>query len=335
MEHLLFLLSNSIIDYLDYASFVPSPATAGDIKSLVITSSSNEEAVYNDGYGWVTGKKNTSATLTLGNSFNPNLVSINVTVIANSEDGDGPVNNNPKPIFSQYDPFFCVSENTALDTLTSKLVVTCKEGDKAIVGVPTTNEGPFNLDGYSMSLTMDKGYVSILSDQASYYTLDAYAKYYVYVELTILDFGNITLSVWGKSGDTPIITFDFTAVQGSATANSAARGYVNSFLTNLKSQLGSGQGFTYGEIQDGEVPNSFYTIIKYQDKLGMGSAVNLLNALIESGFIPSGLTKRGNSSDATSVTANFTNGDNTVDFTLTITNTGTKQYEILAYAIDK
>lgn len=78
------VFANSVIELNnDNMEFLPT--TAIDMSSIVITNSSNEDAIYFDSYGnWSsTGLVGEKTTLTLGNESNPNLFELEIEVNAN------------------------------------------------------------------------------------------------------------------------------------------------------------------------------------------------------------------------------------------------------------
>lgn len=113
------------------------PTTAIDLDSLIITNTTNEEAIVADGYGgWVAGKVDSSTTLTIGNSFIENLFTVDITIVKS------PVLNAPNLTETAFIPLD--NEVTvSFDSLNYRDEVILSNSNSRFIGLTTSNEGPF------------------------------------------------------------------------------------------------------------------------------------------------------------------------------------------------
>ena len=171
-----------------------SPETAIDQSSIVITSSSNENAVYKDDYGrWVTttaiGEK---STLTLGNNSNPSMISVEVEIVELSF--------NTTVDDSKYATLIpaSIKEWGAYDIKNSQYyfetTLSIANGEVVTYGLPADNAGPFKDLGKITYTYSDESICSLTIAEMNY-SYGSYSSWFVYFDIEPKQVGSTTVTI--------------------------------------------------------------------------------------------------------------------------------------------
>lgn len=177
--------------------FLCAPETAIDRDTIRILQSSNENAVKfdaNEG-AWIAQIAGETATLTIGNEFNPNLAQVEVTVIEKAVSQNTPM----IAPSNEWDQAICLDESTEVtynaydETLGSAVLHATNAGEASYL-IATQNSGPFDgLEGeFTFQCLDDNGAVASLSiDEmnASLTNLSEDYWYYVFIHVNFQSSG--------------------------------------------------------------------------------------------------------------------------------------------------
>lgn len=157
------------------------PSTALDVSNLVITGTSNENALIKTESGWVTGEIGQTATISIGNSFNKELAQIDIEIV---DSGIVKI-----PLFTC--PTITPVDNTHVTSTSDpeffidKFIVDTSE--TLVFAVSTDNAGPFDTVERLKYEIVDNSIVEInVPEQSQYFEQyqSKLGKNVVYIEIT-------------------------------------------------------------------------------------------------------------------------------------------------------
>lgn len=183
--------------------FTCAPETAIDRDTIRILSSSNENAVKFDvdAGAWIAQAAGETATLTIGNEFNPDLAQVEVTVIEKAVSQNTPM----IAPSNEWDQVVCLDASTEVtytdydETLGSAVLHATQVGEASYL-IATQNSGPFDgLDGeFTFQCLDDNGAVASLSiDEmnASLINLPEDYWYYVFIHVSFQSSGTTKYAI--------------------------------------------------------------------------------------------------------------------------------------------
>ena len=181
------------------------PETALDKNTITITSSSNENALYEDDGLWIAGTTvGEKTTVTIGNDSNPNMASVELTVVEIPT--EAPVDDAFLPVYDSSCPIWDISKNDEILPAGKSIDMTV--GQLKRFGLPALEPGPFDgLDEGTITYSTP-GIADVVLSEINFSYSSGFSAWFIYIDVTSLSVGSTDVTFKFKNVEFVTITIN-------------------------------------------------------------------------------------------------------------------------------